>query len=239
MLDRVRAAARRPVPARLRPSVTRLLGRLLAAGLRGERVECPCCGRRLRRFIRYPTLYCPGCGSYERHRLLCLLLASQPALAPAGARVLDVGPQPSVERWLRQQPRHYVMVDISYPTATYRMDVRSLAFADASFDLALCFHVLDVLPDPERAVRELARVTHPGGAVILACPDGYAEASGLPATLAAAGLRPREVTATDLVPPARAERYGLRPHEPLYVCTLAGAQLSAAEDARPHRDPVR
>ena len=39
-----------------------------------------------------------------------------------------------------------------------RESVDALPFADGAFDLVLCLEVLEHVPDPERAVRELARV---------------------------------------------------------------------------------
>lgn len=46
-------------------------------------------------------------------------------------------------------------------------DVTSLPFEDASFDLVLSVTVLCFVPEPQRAVRELVRVTRPGGRVVL------------------------------------------------------------------------
>lgn len=44
-------------------------------------------------------------------------------------------------------------------------DVRGLPFADDEFDLVWCAHSLYSLPDPVAALRELRRVTRPGGVV--------------------------------------------------------------------------
>jgi ubiquinone/menaquinone biosynthesis C-methylase UbiE len=46
-------------------------------------------------------------------------------------------------------------------------DVYSLAFADLSFDVVIALGVLPWLEQPEIAVQEMARVTKPGGHVIL------------------------------------------------------------------------
>ncbi len=46
-------------------------------------------------------------------------------------------------------------------------DVRDLPFGDNEFDLILCGHVLEHLPSPERALRELYRVLKPGGHLVL------------------------------------------------------------------------
>jgi len=49
-----------------------------------------------------------------------------------------------------------------------RMDAETLALPDASFDVAICALGLMYMPDPERALREMHRVSHPGGRIALA-----------------------------------------------------------------------
>ncbi len=49
----------------------------------------------------------------------------------------------------------------------YEMDAADLAFPDASFDTVVAMYVMTVVPDPERVMRELARVCKPSGEVIL------------------------------------------------------------------------
>jgi ubiquinone/menaquinone biosynthesis C-methylase UbiE len=46
-------------------------------------------------------------------------------------------------------------------------DVRTLPFADASFDGAILHLILAVVPEPERCLGEIARVVRPGGTVIV------------------------------------------------------------------------
>jgi len=48
-----------------------------------------------------------------------------------------------------------------------RRDVTALPDPDGAFDAAIAANVLHLLPEPERAVRELWRVTAPGGRLIL------------------------------------------------------------------------
>jgi len=50
-------------------------------------------------------------------------------------------------------------------------DLFDLKFADASFDCVACRHVLQSIPDPERALGELTRVLKPGGRLHLLAED--------------------------------------------------------------------
>jgi ubiquinone/menaquinone biosynthesis C-methylase UbiE len=52
-----------------------------------------------------------------------------------------------------------------------RGDGFALAFPDGAFDLAVCRHVLQSVPEPERVVAEMARVVRPGGWVHLLLED--------------------------------------------------------------------
>lgn len=49
----------------------------------------------------------------------------------------------------------------------YEMDAGNLQFDDGTFDTTVAMYVITVVPDPERVMRELARVTKPGGQVLL------------------------------------------------------------------------
>ena len=51
--------------------------------------------------------------------------------------------------------------------ALIEMDATELAFADASFDVAVAMFVMTVVPEPVAVMQELARVTKPGGTVLI------------------------------------------------------------------------
>ena len=51
--------------------------------------------------------------------------------------------------------------------ALLEMDATQLKFADASFDVVVALYLMTVVPDPVKAMHELARVTKPGGTVLI------------------------------------------------------------------------
>ena len=53
------------------------------------------------------------------------------------------------------------------PRAALRGPIEAIPAPDASFDVVLCAQVLEHVDDPAQGVRELARVTRPGGRVLL------------------------------------------------------------------------
>lgn len=61
--------------------------------------------------------------------------------------------------------------------ALLEMDATSMAFPDAAFDVSVAMYVLTVVPEPAEVVHELARVTKPGGTVLIA--NHFSVESGL------------------------------------------------------------
>lgn len=51
----------------------------------------------------------------------------------------------------------------------------ALPFADSTFDLTTCQTVLIHMPDPARVIAEMARVTRPGGLVVVAEPTNFVD----------------------------------------------------------------
>ena len=56
---------------------------------------------------------------------------------------------------------------LHHVTGLHEMDAGDLKFPDGSFDTVVAMYVMTVVPEPEKVMRELARVTKPGGEVIL------------------------------------------------------------------------
>ena len=90
------------------------------------------------------------------------------ALAARGAAVVGAEPSARMTAWAR-----LVSEKAPAPSGTrlpcwVRGWSDALPFRDASFDAALCKGAIDHFDRPERAIAEMARVTRPGGRVVLA-----------------------------------------------------------------------
>lgn len=91
-------------------------------------------------------------------------------------RVLDVGCGIG-HSYALLAPRETVGVDID-PEAlagqdreTHVADMRRLPFPDASFASVIAVQSIEHVPDPERALAEMARVLEPGGVAVLVTPN--------------------------------------------------------------------
>jgi SAM-dependent methyltransferase len=98
----------------------------------------------------------------------------EPFLGPG--RVLDLGCGVG-HSYSALAPRQTVGVDID-PEAlagqereTVVADMRELPFAGASFGSVLSVHSIEHVPDPQRALGEVARVLEPGGVAVLVTPN--------------------------------------------------------------------
>jgi hypothetical protein len=171
-LDRLAQLVVRLVPARMRGFVLR---RLRLAIYRGERVECPCCGGRFSRFMpglsHRATRVCPRCGAQERHRALWLWMRERTDLFVRAISILHWAPEYALQRSLSELPNAaYVSADLEGHEAMQHMDITDVPFKDDAFDLIVCVHVLEHVPDDRRAMREMLRVLRPGGMALLLVP---------------------------------------------------------------------
>jgi SAM-dependent methyltransferase len=145
---------------------------LLALPYLGYGVECPCCDAHFRRFARFhgrPDI-CPRCWSTERHRAVFRYLVQETDLFQAHLKILHFAPD-ALERKLRAAPNlEYLSADLVHPRAMEHFDIRHIPYPANSFDMILCSHVLEYIPDDRLAMSELYRVLKPGGWALLLDP---------------------------------------------------------------------
>jgi SAM-dependent methyltransferase len=141
--------------------------------LAGRARFCPCCNHAFRRFVAWngrEGIRCPRCGSHERQRLLLLYLRARTDLFLSDHHLLHVAPEPSLVPHLLRLPNlEYLRADLDHPLAE-PVDLTDMRFEDDTFDVVICNHVLEHIPDDRRAMQELFRVLVPGGWAVLQVP---------------------------------------------------------------------
>jgi|TARA_A200000159_G_scaffold40493_1_gene37081 SAM-dependent methyltransferase len=144
---------------------------------KGNRFTDPIDGSSYRKFLPYgykvsrPNALCPGTLSLERHRLLWLYLQRKTTLLKNKLKVLHIAPeQVFYSRFKNFNHWDYTTTDLYSPLADVKADICDLPLKDATFDLILCNHVLEHIPDDLIAMEELYRVLKKGGTLIAQVP---------------------------------------------------------------------
>lgn len=113
-------------------------------------------------------------------------VAAKAAEIPAGARVLDAGAgqcrYKNLFRHTRYESQDFAQYQGSeegplqetwnYGAIDYVCDITDIPVETGSFDVVLCTEVLEHVPNPIMALKELVRVTAPGGRLLISAPLG-------------------------------------------------------------------
>jgi SAM-dependent methyltransferase len=100
---------------------------------------------------------CSGAGSFSPAGLPCTVVAlDEDTAAFESARPSDAGP-------------HYRTFGKS----------DQIPFSDASFDLVICHHGLEHIPEVEKTLVEIGRVLKPDGRLVVSIPNGYGLCDGI------------------------------------------------------------
>lgn len=141
---------------------------------RGDEVLCPICGHTFARFKddwNRGNALCWRCGSHERHRAQWLVLTGPRDLLRGARSLLHFAPEWTQRREIQAlSGLRYVTADLIMEDVDLRLDLTALDLPDDSFDAVLCSHVLEHVDDDAAAMRELARVTAPGGWCLVMVP---------------------------------------------------------------------
>ena len=205
---------------------------VLALLMKGNRFTDPIDGRSFRSFLPYgyenprDNVLSPSTLSLERHRLLWLYLSRETDFFNAPLSLLHVAPEQAFYKRFRKLPNlEYTTTDLLSPLADVKADICDLPFKADQFDVILCNHVLEHIPDQHTALAELYRVMKPGGWGIFQVPQELS----------------REVTFEDpgITDPAERRRiFGQYDHVRIYgrdyfdILGSAGFQVEAVDYTR-------
>ena len=210
--------------------------------------ECPVCGWRGAAFAPFKGrsgACCPACGAKERHRIIARFVQEHPELFAGGGRMLHFAPEGCLRRLFGAFPGlQYETADLLAAGVMHTEDIQHLTFPSAVFDVILCSHVLEHVPDDAAAMSEIHRVLKPGGVALIMVPvrpevpthedpsvvsrEGRKRSFGqedhvrwygmdVRERLAATGFLVEVATMTETLPAAAVLLMGLT-SEPLFVC---------------------
>lgn len=151
---------------------------VLAFFLKGTNYTDPIDSKSFKTFLPYgygnqrTNVLSPSTLSLERHRLLWLYLKNETNFFTDKLKVLHFAPEQAFyKRFRKLNNLDYTTTDLNSPLADVKADICNLPFEDNSYDVILCNHVLEHIPDDTKAMHELYRVMKPDGWGIFQIPQ--------------------------------------------------------------------
>ncbi len=226
-------------------------GLLRAAELvaRGGRYTCPICrwsGRAFRTFLSadevIPGCICPGCGSFDRQRMLAIALRRElDARGRPRGPLVAFAQSPAMQQFLlREGAGRCFRCDVT-ADGPFRVDLvadlRAAGLGTGAVEWLLCSHVLEHVAELDSCLDEIARVLRPGGTAWVQVPQepglvrsrripidpnrAHAHAWQFGQDFAVLIARPEwtvdEAAAADLVAEADRRRWGIAQDERLWI----------------------
>ncbi len=152
--------------------------------MKGDTYIDPIDGKSFKRFLPYgyesprENVLSPSTLSLERHRLLWLYLKSETDFFTKKHKVLHFAPEQAFyKRFRALENLNYTTTDLDSPLADIKADICDLPFADNSFDIIFCNHVLEHIPDDTKAMEEIYRILKPNGWAVLQIPQDLKRAT--------------------------------------------------------------
>jgi predicted SAM-dependent methyltransferase len=165
------------IPKNILLKLENRLRRLFALPYKGDGVYCPICAMEFRKFIplnpnKVKTNYlCPQCGSAQRQRLLYLYLSAKCLILTEPINLLHFSPRPCLINKLKQIPGlTYVTSDPTAKNMDRNHDLTDIDEGDNSYDLIVCYHILEHIIEDRKAMQEIFRILKPSGTALFQVP---------------------------------------------------------------------
>lgn len=175
MYNKLKSLYRKIIPNKVHYRLEPLLRKIIYyVFYKGENQYCPICKSSLKKFI--PIYFkencnqlCPKCGSLSRTRLLYFLIEKKHENKKL--KILDFSPHRSILEFCNEKYENYISSDYEdqfYATKNY--NITNIPEKENSFDLVICFHILEHIPKDEKAIKELYRILKPNGTLLVQVP---------------------------------------------------------------------
>ncbi len=116
---------------------------------------------------------CPVCGSLDRDRLIMAYLEQCEHIKSSEASLLQIAPSKVLEEYLlANYPNlNYASGDLYMQGVSFQIDLQDMhMIQDNGYDIWICSHVLEHVPDDRKALKELYRILTKNGRGLLLVP---------------------------------------------------------------------
>lgn len=143
----------------------------------GRNVECNICDSYLRKWSLYGdkekvNRICPVCYSFGRQRFLWYCIENSFIEIKPGLRILHIAPEMCIRHHLEKitHDGQYFTGDLNEEDVDIQIDITNITQPDSSYDLIICSHVMEHVPDDDRALSEFHRILKAEGKLIIQVP---------------------------------------------------------------------
>ena len=121
--------------------------------------------------LNYEQCNCPFCLSSDRERLYLIFLEKYLDDSKKKYSILDFAPSLAFSKRIRKTHHNYTSTDFYRNDVDIKMDICDMKeIRDTSLDFVICSHVLEHVPNPDKALKEIFRVMQPNGNAIIMVP---------------------------------------------------------------------
>ena len=172
MYNRIKKLLKALIPKRILFKYELKFRAVLYQFYKGDNFQCNVCDKKLSKFIHLADedKLCPRCGSLSRTRRLFQLLNT--AFLKEGINVLDFSPSRSLYRVFKKTAGiRYTSTDISGDfLSDFQYNIKDLHIENDTYDLIICFHILEHIDDDNKAMQEIFRILKKSGTCIIQTP---------------------------------------------------------------------
>jgi len=159
---------------------------------KGNKYNCPFCNYSSKKMallgLEFPVIkeksiigagvrqgLCRKCGSTDRERLVYIYLKDQLQIfSNKDKSILHIAPEWNLSKKIDKFGfKNYICGDLqpeNYPNYVQKINILDIPYGENTFDLIICNHVLEHIPNDFDAMEELYRVLKMGGQAILQVP---------------------------------------------------------------------
>jgi len=114
------------------------------------------------------SYFCPICGANDRDRLILSYIQRNHT---SQCITLEIAPSKAVRQRLLKNKFSYRCCDLFMDGVDDQCDITNMTcYADQSFDIVICSHVLEHIHDDSKAMSEIARILKPNGQALILVP---------------------------------------------------------------------
>lgn len=172
MYDLLKNSITRFIPKKSLFRIEPILRKCYAVTKQGSNHECVICDFKASDWVQLPNndLLCPNCGSLARDRRLWQLVKEN--YIKNDIQILDFSPsRPLFRKWKKEKNVNHIASDLSGDfMADVAYDITQIVEKENTFDLIICYHILEHVIDDVKAMSELYRVLKPNGTVLIQTP---------------------------------------------------------------------